>query len=343
MDNANSPKEQDLYFDDEITLDRLSHPVSGKEFLRKVMYPRFWFWVPRGISHLLAVLRNEPKELLAKQTRLALYGLIIVIGIVVWTVVSYWGFISEFATAMYTGNLTALVGGGAIALFAIALAAFRNLRAIVPLIPESKNITLDAYDGHNIDLLIQRTSPKWLNRELYDDAWPVYNGRRNGGGDDTKFQDKIKLSQEIGQIKFSQDVQQLEGWAEDFLKEFVNGNVYFENGTKQLTRVQRSLVVLWVINPPKETSLSGVNHQRFSDYAHRVFAAEIFNILIHLEPEVMKNKKISTNTMNQFLEKYQGESGSFEIELSQGLINELFTKTTAKQTPIQKMIKRLIN
>ncbi len=80
------------------------------------MYPRFWFWVPRGISHLLAVLRNEPKELLAKQTRLALYGLIIVIGIVVWTVVSYWGFISEFATAMYTGNLTALVGGGAIAL-----------------------------------------------------------------------------------------------------------------------------------------------------------------------------------------------------------------------------------
>ena len=57
----------------------------------------------------------------------------------------------------------------------------------------------------------------------------------------------------------------------------------------------------------------------------------------------MKNKKISTNTMNQFLEKYQGESGSFEIELSQGLINELFTKTTAKQTPIQKMIKRLIN
>ena len=334
MDKSTALLEQDLYFDDNITLERLSHPVSGKEFLTKVMYPRFWFWVPRGISHILAVLRNEPKELLAKQTRLALSVLLIVIGLVVWTVFSNWGNISEFAIAMYTGNLAAVIGGGAIALAAISLAAFRNLRAIIPLIPESKNITLDEYDGHNIGLLIQSSSPKWLNRELYDDAWPVYNGRRNGGGNDTKFQDKIKLSQD--------NVQQLEGWVEDFLKQFVNGNVYFENGTKQLTRVQRSLVVLWVINPPKETSLSGVNHQRFSDYAHRVFAESVINILSNLTPEIMKEKKISPNTMDQCLSQYEVTSGTLDAQFTQTLIDDLFKPVAGIEPVLQKILKRLI-
>ena len=64
------------------------------------------------------------------------------------------------------------------------------------------------------------------------------------------------------------------------------------------TKVQRALLVLWVINP-KKTAISGTNHQRFSDYAHRVFAENVVNILSNLTPEMMKVKKISPNTMER--------------------------------------------
>ena len=197
MDKSTTLLEQDLYFDDNITLERLSHPVSGKEFLRKSCILGFGFG--SLVDFLIFLLfSNEPKELLAKQTRWLAFILLIVIIFIGRIVVSNWQFIKDFAIAVYTGNLTAIVGGTFLALGAVSLATFRNLRALIPVFPESKPTTLDEYDAHNIDTLIQRSSPRWLNDALYDEAWPDYNKRRSPfGASAGKFQKNIQLSQRI--------------------------------------------------------------------------------------------------------------------------------------------------
>ena len=343
MDKSTTLLEQDLYFDDNITLERLSHPVSGKEFLRKVMYPRFWFWFPRGLSHILAVLRNEPKELLAKQTRWLAFILLIVIIFIGRIVVSNWQFIKDFAIAVYTGNLTAIVGGTFLALGAVSLATFRNLRALIPVFPESKPTTLDEYDAHNIDTLIQRSSPRWLNDALYDEAWPDYNKRRSPfGASAGKFQKNIQLSPENLRSAESSFSYEIGEWAEEFLKQFVAGHLFTGLEMNHPTKVQRALLVLWVINPPKETAISGTNHQRFSDYAHRVFAENVVNILSNLTPEMMKVKKISPNTMEQCLSLYEITSGTLDAQFTQMLIDDLFKQVTGMEPALQKILRRLI-
>ena len=344
MDKSTTLLEQDLYFDDNITLERLSHPVSGKEFLRKIMYPQTWFWVPRMISQILAVLRTEPKDVFAKQTRRFATTMIIFIILVVWAIIHNWGTINETAEALLDGNLNPIqiFGGGLVAIFILVNTAFKNLRAVFPVFPDSKNITLDEYDNHNIDLLIQPSSPKWLNDALYDDAWPVFNGRRNGAANAVKFQRKIQMSPENLRSDQSKLSYQIDEWAEEFLKQFVAGHLFTGLEMNHPTKVQRALLVLWVINPPKETAISGTNHQRFSDYAHRVFAENVVNILSNLTPEMMKVKKISPNTMEQCLSLYEITSGTLDAQFTQMLIDDLFKQVSGMEPALQKILRRLI-
>ncbi len=103
-----------------------------------------------------------------------------------------------------------------------------------------------------------------------------------------------------------------------------------------------ALLVLWVINPPKETAISGTNHQRFSDYAHRAFAENVVNILSNLTPEMMKVKKISPNTMEQCLSLYEITSGTLDAQFTQMLIDNLFKQVSGMEPALQKILRRLI-
>ena len=140
-----------------------------------------------------------------------------------------------------------------------------------------KPTTLDEYDAHNIDTLIQRSSPRWLNDALYDEACQITTSAEALWGA-PKIQKNIQLSPENLRSAESSFSYEIGEWAEEFLKQFVAGHLFTGLEMNHPTKVQRALLVLWVINPPKETAISGTNHQRFSDYAHRAFAENVVNI-----------------------------------------------------------------
>ena len=308
------------------------------------MYPQFWFWVPRMISQLLAVIRTEPKDVFAKQTRWFTTIFLVLIISIISAIISNWDTIDETAESLLNGKIDPIqiLGGGVFAILILVNTAFKNFKAVFPVLADSKNITLDEYDNHNIDLLIKQTSPKWLNNALYDDAWPVFNGRRNGAANAVKFQKKIQMSPENLSSNESDLPYQIDEWAEEFLKQFVAGHLFTGLEKNHPTKVQRALLVLWVINPPKETAISGTNHQRFSDYAHRVFAENVVNILSNLTPEMMKVKKISPNTMEQCLSLYEITSGTIDAQFTQMLIDDLFKQVTGMEPALQKILRRLI-
>ena len=308
------------------------------------MYPQFWFWVPRMISQLLAVIRTEPKDVFAKQTRWFTTIFLVLIISIISAIISNWDTIDETAESLLNGKIDPIqiLGGGVFAILILVNTAFKNFKAVFPVLADSKNITLDEHDNHNIDLLIKQTSPKWLNNALYDDAWPVFNGRRNGAANAVKFQKKIQMSPENLSSNESDLPYQIDEWAEEFLKQFVAGHLFTGLEKNHPTKVQRALLVLWVINPPKETAISGTNHQRFSDYAHRVFAENVVNILSNLTPEMMKVKKISRNTMEQCLSLYEITSGTIDAQFTQMLIDDLFKQVTGMEPALQKILRRLI-
>ena len=316
--------ELDLYFDEVVNLERLSHPVSGKEYL-EIHYPRKQVQrLQRWLAVQIMKFHTDPEAFrnFTKHWRAFLiFGLlIIVLGL---------GISFVYVQIVVSGEYVIIVAIGTTLMGLMSIISF-VFRQFIPLVPHTVQQTLIGYDGHNIDNLVVPKSSEWLNNVIYDDAWPEYNQRateqKNNQGTHLK---KVELSKkDMLHLGVGPSV-------ETFLRKYVDDDYFDTISHQQTTKVQRALIVIWTFNPPQKTSISGKLNKKFHVFSKRTLAQNIYDYLSKLEDD-----RMSPSTKDQFVSNY-GPNGTFDENKADELVDCLKKVYHDAGPPLRKLLQQL--
>jgi hypothetical protein len=327
--DKDSGLEQHFYLDDEVNLERLSHPVSGQEYLVIHYHRSIIQSFQRWLAHQLLKLHidplksiNNPRESIKKHAGLILFFILALLIIII-------GGYMLFVVKIASGAPKWLIGlaAGASISFTIIAFMFRQ----IPIIPHTMNQTLTQYDGHNIDNLVNTESSKWLNSAVYDHAWPEYNQRTTDRkNNQNEHLMKIDMSKEnlthLG----------IEPSVEHFLKMYVDDDVFDSISPQPTTKVQRALILIWILNPPRKTSISGKLNEKFNELAKRKLSEDIYNYILSVEDE-----SVSPTTRKKFLSEYGDQNTVFNPEKSDSLIEVLSVAYHDAGPPLRIIFKTM--
>lgn len=312
IDNS---KQQDLYFNEEICVEQLSHPVSGEEYLY-VHYPRKVAYFQRILALKITQYRLGQVNFSwwFKQVLLLVGGVVLVLILArIWddqgwsTTSAFIAVLLLFVQSMLRGSLN-----------------------LIPIFPDPPNKLLTGYDGHNIDNLIMNNSPRWLNDVVYDKAWPEYN-RRNTKEKNDKAAYEYRVTNSKADMKdlgISKEVEQ-------FLKRYVTDEMFDSVSEQRTTEVQRGLLLIWVFNTPKESQTSGKLYEQFGHFARNKFSRDIFNYISKIEDD-----RMSPNTKKRFVSNY-GPNGTFDEKKADELVDCLKKVYHDAGPPLRKLLQQL--
>ena len=316
--------EQHFYLDDEVNLERLSHPVSGQEYL-SIEYPRKLinsiqrFFAPNLIKLEIAPSATRKNIWQSRIIPLLFLAVPLVLAIGLGMLLG--------VDSYQNGEWGTLATAAVILLSPIVSFLGRNF---IPIVPHTMNQTLSGYDGHNIDNLIKANSPSWLNRIVYPAAWPEYNQR-------TTLQ-KNNQNEHLNKVSIStENMSQLgiESSVEHFLKKYVNEDHFDTISPEKTTRVQRALLVIWTFNPPIKTSISGKLNEKFHELSKRALAQNIYDYISKLEDD-----RMSPATKEQFVLEY-GPSGTFDEKKADALFEDLKAVYHNTGPPLRRLLLQL--